>query len=234
MAKIKTDDKDSTLDVKGEETPKSPKSAKTTVIGIDITTEMMLKLQTDGFDLLFETDLGKFKKLSLDEVAQLNQNNKTRYFVAVGMHQQKVEESDDPFAGLDIKIDGKAYSATESLEVFGKDPNFHYVWKSPEKLQRAVRDGLIPARDPNLKTSYGSGSEVRKIGAYGKDELILCKQPKDLHVKYEKDIEERSRRMIEATKQEGVNEIAKAGKVYIPPEDGSDDSRFTKANPDRR
>ena len=138
-----------------------------------------------------------------------------------------------PLLGLISKLMEKLIQLRNHLRFFGKDPNFHYVWKSPEKLQRAVRDGLIPARDPNLKTSYGSGSEVRKIGAYGKDELILCKQPKDLHVKYEKDIEERSRRMIEATKQEGVNEIAKAGKVYIPPEDGSDDSRFTKANPDR-
>jgi len=217
-----------------DEDIKSPKSPKSVKVDIDTDFDVMLKLQESGADLFFETEVDKFKKLSSVEVNKLNQSNKTRYFVAVGMHQQNVEDSNDPFSGLDLKIDSKAYSATEAMEVFGKDPDFNYVWKSPEGLQRAAREGFVPVRDPNVKTAFGQGSEVRKIGAYGKDELILCQQPKELHEKHVKDIAERSRMLEHSTRNQGISEISKAGKVYIPPEDGSEDSKFTLANPDRR
>lgn len=224
MAKVKTNP---TLDEGEEKTPKS------LTIDIDTSEEDMLKYQEKGYILFFDTKIGRFKKLTPEQVKKLDQNNKVRYFVAVGEHQNLLEESDDPFSGLDLKVDKMAYSATEALEVFGKDPNFHYAWKSPEKLQRAQREGFVPAKEANLKTAVGSGTEVRKIGAYGKDELVLCKMPKELHERKVREKLQMNKELEGAGIRQGIEEISKAGKVYIPPESGDDDLRFSHANPER-
>ncbi len=221
------------VDVENDVKEVKEKSPKSLIVDIDTNTEDMLKYEEKGYELFFETAVGKFKKLMPKDIKKLKRDNQTRYYVASGQHQQNVDESDDPFSGMDIQVDSKAYSATEALEVEGKDPNFNYAWKSPEKLQRAAREGFVPVRDPDIKTAVGGGSEVRKIGAYGKDELILCKQPKELHEKMIREQAERSASLEASTYQQGINEIDSVGKSYVPPSDRSDDARFTLANPER-
>lgn len=175
--------------------------------------EVVSRKDNEGVVLVFSED--DFQELPVKVVESLSRTNKERYFLTLGAFRYLAEKR--KFAGLpDLGIVAAGASATQQLDVDGKDPSMHYVWKRPDELQKCLRDGYVTCTEEEVVTFSPRGSSIHTVGVMGNTELILMKIPQERYDADQRDQAERKRLRDEGMEQQAREEISKIGPLYDP------------------
>lgn len=184
-------------------TSKNSKSSKNPVISVDTKLSTMLQYDQQGKLLTFNTDPDKFKELTKEEMMELSNENRMRYWQAREIYRSLKEEEEDGDNDWkhDISIDEQYASPTERLEVKNPTPGYRYYKASPSKMGRHEKKGyhIVPDSDP----AYIGMSGKKKIGTMGKDELVLMRTPIENYKKLNEEKRKKRERMKGSPEQSG-------------------------------
>ena len=159
---------------KVKKTPKKVvKELKELLVSIDTPLVSMLQCDRDGYVLYFESDVGRFKKLSEDVVRELTPDSKMRYMASYGLWVGAERHGKSP-ATKGLTIIPRLASATARLEVKNRKPGMHYAWATPNDMAARAYEGYQVSTDPELETFQGQGEGgSHRVAALGVDELVL-------------------------------------------------------------
>lgn len=156
--------------------PKISNSSKPPIISVDTSISDMLKYDSEGHLLSFDTSPEGFKKLSDDVVKELSFDNKIRYRYAKEFYQKEAGEEKEDWKDR-IVVTEQYASPNERITVKNADPNSSYYLSTPEKISRHEANGYRMLSD-NEKESIGLSGR-KTIGQMGREELVLMKTSKE-------------------------------------------------------
>lgn len=169
--------------VKEEETkqkpgrkPKNSSSSKPPIISVDTSISDMLKYDSEGYLLSFDTSPEGFKNLSDDVIKELSFDNKIRYRYAKEFYQKEKGEEMEEWKDR-IVVTEQYASPLERTTVKNGDPNKSYYLSTPEKISKHEAEGYRIVGD-NDKASIGLSGK-KTIGTLGREELILMETSKE-------------------------------------------------------
>ncbi len=194
------------------------------LITIDNTPEEVVSLDREGVLLSFEDEPGKFLELPEKMVEELSGNAYASYMFSLGsnVYLKKKKEHPEDFAS-GVTVEPRYATATARLKVEGQNPGMHPCWKRPDELQQAAYEGYRIAHGESLRTFMGEGDMVHKVGALGKDELVLTECPQELHDAHMKRVEDKSKSRIASVEREAIEDMRRSGgKAYVPDEDDAE------------
>jgi hypothetical protein len=184
----------------------------------EIKDEDVLLKDKEGFQLVFDIDPKKFKKLPKTIENQLSINNKKAYWVAFGAMQNEEERADDmkdpPFKAFSIKPEYAM--ATDQLYVEFKDAasneKYKAVWRRPDEIGKISRFGWRPVYVKELSSYFNSDKTGRAIvGTSDHVELYLMKVEKEVYEAAKEHSRELSRIRDGAVEENAIDEIEKLG-----------------------
>lgn len=151
-------------------------------VDVDTPWEKVIEFDAKGAVVTFDDKPGRFKRLTDAERDKLRKMTLSAYLVSEHYHKQALERANNP-EGIPILGEVRQSArATDRLYVGNKDPGMYYSWKRPDEIKKAVAyEGWVPANDPTLDVFRKPVGGVPVTGSKGDDELILMKQPLDLH-----------------------------------------------------
>ena len=188
-------------------------------ISLDDSIEKIVSLDKEGVDLFFEDDPGRFRELPEKVLDDLYKKNRERYKASWEINKRRVREEEHPeeFKTPGITVNPRFATARARLQVEGKKPGFHYVWKAPHELTSAARMGYRIAKHPGLKTFGNEGDETHKVSAFGEDELILAETTQENYDAILKHHSDRSQKRVKDIEASGAAEIRAAGGLSFDP-----------------
>lgn len=186
------------------------KSGEKIVVRLDMGEERVLELDRSGATLIFSGDPARFVKLSSAGYKGLGSENRQRYAYALEEYEALVQEDGTSDVASMFKIDPSAVRADDRLNVSGRDPRYEYSWKKPENVERFLaKGGEVVPRRAGEKTLNTTGS-AHVITRDGKDELVLCRIPKEVRQKHRVEGEKRLAKFMEQGKQEFAQLVKEA------------------------
>lgn len=196
--------------------PKKVENQETLKVSVDTSIEDIVEWDEKGGALAFADTSEEFLYLEDEVVQGLGHENKGRYFIALGqyMHEQKQKDKPKPIDGF--RVDPRLASATARLEPENRDPRFHYCWKRPDQLRQAVQQGYEVVNDQSISTLGHKGSSTHTVSAYGDDELVLMKIPKELAEERQRVKSQRSKDKINSFDEAAASQLDEVGKSYRP------------------
>jgi hypothetical protein len=203
-------------------TPENEKSQEKQIckISLDTSLDDMLKWDEEGRKLFFETDNGKFKRLSEKDVRKLSAKNKESYLMALLANQRESEAK--PSEGLQIRPE---YAMASDRLGFEYPPEFlakfHPCLKRPDELGKAYRDGYthVTAKDGVIGFGVSDDKGNIFVGTAGRVEQYLLKIPKEIADARLKAVGERSRGFIGAVDSQTEEKLERlGGKPFTPKE----------------
>lgn len=208
--------------------PKS-KIPKRVDISIDTKVKDVIQYDIEGKNLFFEPDLDRFLKLPGRAVESLSAINRARYFSAYGEYKYQKDNKDAPKIAERIQVSPRYSTATQRLEVNGKDPSMHYCWKRSDELRQAAYEGYVVAEDGDLDTFGSDSGTAHTVGAFGDTELILMKLPKEENEKRQRAIVEKSLAREHALDSTYEREVKSEGGLTYKEPKGVGGPNFTPA-----
>jgi len=204
--------------VRGGEAHPVAKRSKISIT-LDTSPEDVVELDSKGFELFFEHDVGRFKELPEETVRELGYENRVSYGIARGVWLAlKKEEVNGPTPGLQI-LPPKAASAGRRLEIMGQKTGTHYCWKRPDELVQAGMNGYKIVQGDGVQTFAERGDGTHRVGAFGQDELVLMQIPQEKFEAIEAEAGAKSRARLENQTNNAEAAIREAGGVpFIPKE----------------
>ena len=185
------------------------------IISIDNQISDVLKYDSNGKDIYFDDEEGRFLDIPEDVVKELSLITKQRYKLAKKVHEDIVKETEKYGSGIEylskIKISGKHASATEKLRVHQKEKGMHVCYKRPDEVQSSLADGYRIAK--NVKTFNSDVGSVHYVGSYGEPELILMEIPEAEFQKRLKENGEKSRKFVDAVATDGLQALGSSGVI---------------------
>ena len=184
------------------QTPKNSKSTKNPVISVDTKLSTMLQYDQQGKMLTFDTDPGKFKELTKEEMMELSNENRMRYWQAKEIYKALKEEEDGENDWKQhISIDEQYASPSERLEVKNPSSGYRYYKASPSKMGKHQKKGyeIVPDSDP----AHIGMSGKKKIGTMGKDELVLMRTTEENYQKLQEEKDKQNERRKGAPEEGG-------------------------------
>lgn len=194
------------------------------VVDVDNTYEQILKLDQEGFELVFNVE--RFKELSDDEVNELSRVNFKNYYVAHSQKKQKESnkrpDPDYTFKGFE-PLGGNARKRMQ--KALRPRKGYHGCLKSPEELDEALTAGYTHIRhlskkqedlikEGKAKREDFIGKEdgsVVKLGQEDKPELIAVEIPEERwkeHIAY---VGYMSKGRYDTNKQDFMERARRAG-----------------------
>lgn len=197
-----------------EERPKKSKI----LITLDTSVEDVIRLDSEGYQLLFSAEPGNLPVLDEDQTRELGYENRVSYGIALALSKEAEKKKDQPKPSFDEIKAPLAASAGRRLEVIGAPKGWHYCWKRTDEIHEAGLAGYTLAGD-EVQTYATRVGTSHRISALGRDELILMKIPQEQFEKIEREAGERSRQIIESRSNVAREEIARlGGKPFEPSE----------------
>ena len=192
-------------------------------IGIDISLDEVVKLDSEGKKLFFDSTPGNFLKVPDEVLSKLSRDAKLAYLEAERSNRRENEKKDlSPTPGLQVTA-GMSAMATSRLEV-DYPPGFldkwHAVWKRPDEAPWFLGKGYTYVTEGDGVQSFSSklftaaetgGRHI--VGQAGQVELVLMKCPKET---YEAIIAENGR--MSRMQDEGVEESTSAAIQDLHPD----------------
>lgn len=191
-----------------------PAEKKVIEISIDHDPEEVLSYNKDGFTLNFESEPRRFRRLSVAQIKELSKENRTRYYVSKGLHDDAVEELRNPSWMDDAEVGGRLASATARGQVYGKDPSKHYAFQRPDQVRDRKYEGYRITQDPSLDSFNANPDGIHRIGTHGDTEQVLMEIPKEKYKKIQEAQREKTRRMTEGPED---NFMGQTGERAIDP-----------------
>ena len=196
-----------------------PKAARSKVgVGLDMSMEDVIELDSKGFALQFSSEVGAFRELDEETERALGYENRVNYGVARGMWLALKKDVGRPEGRLEI-MPPLAASAGRRLDVDGQEPGWHYCWKRPDELSQAGMAGYSLVQGGSEKTFAEKGDGTHKVGAFGQTELVLMKIPQEKFEAIEKAAGAKSRALIETQTNDAEESIRKSGGVPFRPKE---------------
>lgn len=161
-------------------------------ITIDIKPEDVLKLDEDGMNLSFAHEPDKFLDLPKEIYSKLNEKNLQAYKLARFDYKEECEIKSKDLIPSDVNIFTKFMLASEQLKVENMPDHLHGVWKRPDELPIFERIGykVWKKGDPGNPVMTNG-----RIGKAGDEVLILMWTTKENHMRYIREVENRSKAM---------------------------------------
>lgn len=151
-------------------------------VTVDTDLSTMLQWDKDGKEIIFDEAVGKFKKLSVEEVKCLSTHNASRYYVAKNMNAELADADDNSSWRNKVKIGGQGTSCMGQLEVKGKRDGYEYYAESsdPNLLQKRLAMGyeIVDSKDEGLGIAGKNTIDV-----LGNPEHVLMRISKEGHKK---------------------------------------------------
>jgi len=201
----------------GKKVSTADKVVKKMKIGVDTSVEDVVRFDNEGFELIFDEAPGKFKELVVEEVKQLSRRNQLQYHQAFFLNKQAVKDAEDPWSG--IEVTGRFSTATQRLDVYGKDEDkWHYAWRRPDELTQAAYEGAkVVAKSEGIAAFTSTPHNRVSVGAFGKEELILMKTPRELHDKRTEEFVRANKERADGIERGAYEELKEKGsKPFIP------------------
>lgn len=156
--------------------PKISNSSKPPIISVDTSISDMLKYDSEGHLLSFDTSPEGFKELSDDVVKELSFDNKIRYRYAKEFHSKEAGEEKEEWKDR-IVVTEQFASPNERIKVKNGDPDKVYYLSTPAKMGRHEKEGYRVVPDSS-KASIGLSGK-KTIGQMGREELVLMETSKE-------------------------------------------------------
>lgn len=199
------------------EAKETPKKSKVSIT-IDTSAEDVLRLDNEGYQLLFSAEPGAIPVLDEDQTRALGYDNRVNYGIALALSKEAEKRKDQPKPVLGEIKAPLAASAGRRLEVIGAPKGVHYCWKRTDELHEAGLAGYTFAGD-EVQTYATRVGTTHRISALGNDEMILMKIPQERFEEIEREAGEKSRRLLESRSNVAKEEIARlGGKPFEPSE----------------
>lgn len=169
------------------------------------TTADILQLDKDGKFLFFESAPGKFVELDRSTINKLSERNKISYLSALGSNRLERESVKTPQTP-NLSVRPAIVMAGMKLEVTGKNPAWHYVWKRPDELHTATAEGYWEVDNSGGEKSFFKDFTGRHVvGKEGHEDLILMATTQENYKARLRAISEKSRR-FDVANTEGAKE----------------------------
>lgn len=196
------------------------KTTKKVKITVDNTISDVVKLDSEGKDLFFESSPELFLHLPPEIYQSLSRVNAQDYMIARDQYKASLEDaksgdedSDEEWLQSLEQID-HTNNANNLLEVTNKRPGMHYSWQTPTKVLMMGKKGYRICKDKSVKTAYNlDGLGKHEIRRNGETELILMETTQ---ANYEALMaaEERKRELAKATVENDLRDsIMKSGAI---------------------
>lgn len=199
-------------------TKKEPPKRSKVSITVDTSPSDVLRLDSEGYQLLFSAEPGSLPDLTEDQTRELSYDNRVSYGIAMALSKEAEKRKDQPKPLVDSIKAPLAASAGRRLEVIGAPEGWHYCWKRPDELHEAGLAGYTYAGD-EVQTYATRVGSTHRVSALGQDELILMKIPQEQFEKIEREAGERSRQLIDSGSNAAKENIARlGGKPFEPSE----------------
>lgn len=148
---------------------------------------LLISKDTD-INLIFETDkaggslqfsVESFKELKEKEWKKLSPFGIASYIASREAYKRQGESKAPPLPPYSITPEG--VSATQQLQVEGRDPNMHYAYVLPSQVNLRKRQGYVEANEDSDKDLdvFNRRGSTPIVGTVAKPELILMKVPKE-------------------------------------------------------
>lgn len=185
---------------------KISKTSKNPIVSIDTKVKDVLKWDSEGQELDFITEPGKFLQLDEKVVRELSFNNRIRYTQAEKFAKEEAEDIDEDWK-KHITVYADAGSAIDRMKVKNPDPKFKYRTAVPANIPNYLQKGfeVVPS---DAKESIGFHGKNR-LNVLGSDTDVLLRIPKDKAVmldkqRQQKNLERRAAADKEALATSGV------------------------------
>ena len=148
------------------------KISKNPIISVDTKVVDMLKWDSEGKVLDYDTSPEGFKDLPIEVMKELSFENKSRYIIAKQLAEAEKGNTDGGWKN-DITITEQYASPSERIEVKGKQDGFSYYLATPDKISKHEGRGfrVVPSGSPESIGLSGRNT----IGTVGREELVLMK-----------------------------------------------------------
>jgi acylphosphatase len=186
-------------------------------ISLDTTMEDVVRFDSEGLKLFFESTPGRFKELTEEDVRKLSARGKESYLQALMSYNR--EKAAKPTAGIQMQPERAMAQSRMAIdatpEFFAK---YHPCWKRPDELQRAQLEGYSFATAQDGVKGFSSNSENGSItiGVAGNTELVLMKIPRETYEMRQRVITDKSKAAAKTAEAVGAAEIDKVGKSFQP------------------
>jgi hypothetical protein len=224
------------VEEKKEVTKGQNKSGKgqTYPVDVDNTPEQVIKLDSEGFELIFSID--RFLELPDEVVNELSRVNFKNYYVAQSQVKQKeldLKNKKDPVY-QDWELSPLGGNATKRMKkVLRERRGWHQCLKSPDEWDEAMANGYVPIRklskeqEEKIKSGkkkkedfigYEDG-EIARLGSFDKPELLACEIPEEVFKRHLAAVGYKSKGRYAQNKQEYAEKARRAGLLPFDTED---------------
>ena len=179
-------------------------------ISVDQTFDEVIASDQKGDLLIFEHEPGKFLKLTQEQVDSLSLHNRAVYMLSKDMYEKELRLAEVPEFMRGIEVNQYA-RPSQRLNVEGKDPNTHYVWKRPDEFREALRDGYKAVQGDTVETYASRVGSSHVIGEQGHEELVLMQIPKDRYMARLRAVEEISQRRVKGAEATALDDMRRKG-----------------------
>ena len=189
-------------------------------VSLDFTPEMVLSYYKEGYELFFESDVGRFRVLDDEVIEGFDTLTRSRYVNSFYLNKKAIEVLKAPPSG--IKYSSQLASATATLQIDNKNPNMHYSWIAPALMREAVTEGSRVCEDPDVITMHCNKENIHRVGAMGNTELVLMETTKEIANARLKRISDASRARKEGIVEQGIQDLRRGGHQAFNPKTDED------------
>jgi len=189
-------------------------------VSLDFTPEMVLSYYKEGYELFFESDVGRFRVLDDEIIEGFDKLTRSRYVNSFYLNKKAIEVLKAPPSG--IKYSSKLASATATLQIDNQKPDMHYSWIAPSEMRDAVTEGSRVCEDPDVITMHCNKENIHRVGAMGNTELVLMETTKEIANARLKRISDASRARKEGIVEQGIQDLRRGGHQAFNPKTDED------------
>lgn len=189
-------------------------------VSLDFTPEMVLSYYKEGYELFFESDVGRFRVLDDEVIESFDTLTRSRYVNSFYLNKKAIEVLKAPPSG--IKYSSQLASATATLQIDNKKPDMHYSWIAPALMREAVTEGSRVCEDPDVITLHCNKENVHRVGVMGNTELVLMETTKEIAQTRLKKISDASRARKEGIVEQGIQDLRRGGHQAFNPKTDED------------
>lgn len=213
---------------------KEGKEVKRAYVSSGDSLEAVIKMDDEGIDLIFESDKGKFMRLTEADIKRLSPQNRRSYFVSKALNDKHDPENDELQRRIKItsanerrKLYERTVSttsqnarATKKLQAFVGE-GYEPYWCRPDKLEDKLEKGyeiVRPADDistgiSKLKAEGGSddGNHFETRVRQGETETVLLRISSEKKKKLEAEQHAAADRLVSTSDRAGKSRIRELG-----------------------
>ena len=185
--------------------------SKKVFISIDNDAIGVLKLQSEGYDLFFDDNDGRFLELPEEILSRLTTIHFLRYKTSEGVFKKTLNFAQPRYRFIKDS-DSIGYGTAKAKLYFkGGDPNLKRSWQYKDQLPYWESMGARVCTDPNVKTFTKSTGASRTITESDGRQLVLVEFPKEVIQRKDEIAEEKARKRVDGFDEASYASLQRSG-----------------------